>query len=119
MSPVVDAAISPADLAELEGVFDGADAPSVRQFILAHPSLHSLLLQARNEIAANFGPDTRAALAVVRDPEEHDPGILYAFVQISEAPDRALERLDHFNDRWWRATAGADPVPLSFVIEHA
>lgn len=118
MTSVLDSAISPKLFGELERFFDFGDSGAVLQFLQRHPSLGPLLREAREELALRFGAKVRASLAVIQDPEETDSGTLYAFVQADGDPERALERLDDFNDEWWRVTIGSDPIPLHFALEY-
>jgi hypothetical protein len=118
MATVVETSISPSVLAELECSYDFGDTETVRQFLLGHPSIGPLLRDARDELAARFGSQVRTVLAVIDDPEEEDAGMLYAFVQTEDDPERALDRLDSFNDEWWRVAIGSAPVPLHFALEY-
>jgi hypothetical protein len=118
MPSTVEMAVSPELLADLEQAYDFADADSVRAFIVAHPTLVPLLQEAQAVIASSFGTGTRTALEVVRDPEETGTATLYAFVQSPDDADAALDRLDRFNDGWWRSALSSAAVPLHFTLEY-
>jgi hypothetical protein len=118
MVSAIDIVTQPGDLADLEHAFDFVGADVVRRFIQSNPSLVPLLREAHDEIATSFGVDTRTALVVVRDPEEEGSGTLYAFIQTADDPEIALNRLESFNDTWWRTAVGLDAVPLHFALEY-
>ena len=103
---------------ELEREYGFSDGATVREFILAHPSLVPMLRDAKEELASRFGADANTVLTVIRDPDEDGAGTLYAFVQTTEDPDTAGDRLDRFNDEWWRFTIGSEAVPLHFALEY-
>jgi hypothetical protein len=118
MASVLESAISPILLDELARSYDFGDSEIVVEFLQRHPSLGQMLREAHEELALRFGPEVRISLAVINDPEETDAAMLFAFVLAEGNPDQALERLDDFNDEWWRVTIGSDPIPLHFALEY-
>jgi hypothetical protein len=105
-------------LAEVAAVFGFGNAGTVTNFILDHPALSPLLLQARKTIERYFGKSTPVVLDVLRDPDEDNSGVLVAFVQTPLDADDALDRLDRFHDAWWRVASGSAAVPLQFTLEY-
>jgi hypothetical protein len=106
------------DLSAIESEYVFARPAAVRAFILEHPALASLLEQARINLSSLFGIDTSIVLDVIQDPDERSRGNLYAFIQTRADPDRAIQTLDEFGDRWWRIALGSDAIPLHFTLEY-
>ena len=67
-------------LHKLEEVYPLRDALVARHFLLSHPQLIGVLLEAHPYLLKYFGPDLQVALKVVRDPEAEDSEQLFAYI---------------------------------------
>ncbi len=88
-------------LHELENLYTFRNPVAVRRFLLNHPHLIDLLLEAYPHLAQTFGQDSHVALEVVRDPEVANWTQLVAYLVTSLPVDQALDKLDEFDDEWF------------------
>lgn len=88
-------------LPELEDLYTFRNPVAVRRFLLHHPHLIDLLLEAHPYLAKSFGQDPQVALEVVHDREVADWTQLVAYIVTSLPVDQALDELDEFDDEWF------------------
>jgi len=79
----------------------------VEGLLREHEDLAPLLIQAREQIARCFGPETSVALTVAHDPRGESEPKLLALIQTRLSVDEARQREDQFDEEWW-----LDHLPL-------
>ncbi len=87
--------------AALDRLFTVRNPSAVRRFIQAHPDLVDIVVEAHSQVQKHFGPGTRIALEVVRDPDAQDAEQLFAYIQTALPVDEALKRLDQLDEEWF------------------
>ena len=106
------------DIQVLSELYVLRDYTEVAQFVRQHPQLISPLLEAVERIDQLFGASTMTKLDIVRDPESHNQGELYAFIQTNLAVDEALKRLRRFDEGWWLTALPYTECMLTFSLEY-
>jgi hypothetical protein len=102
-------------IAELERRYRFREPEEVRAFLLAHPEVLDLVVEAAAKIPEFLPIDEGIELEVVRDPEdEHDPGELFAIVPTRLEPVDVRPRM-HRLLREWLVDAGR-PFGLLFNV---
>lgn len=77
------------------------DSEIVRSFVMDHPDLVEVLLEAKPHLVRYFGDDTHVSLRVLRDPEIGEEGELVAYILTPLSVDKAQSRLDDLDDGWF------------------
>ncbi len=115
--------ISPSDLAEVRDLYDGQAAEhellDVDRFLVLHPQVVPLLIEARPLLAEHFGPETPVRLEVVVDPEsdaEDGQAQLFAMVLTGLEPEEARPLLRRFDHEWWLPRLRQSDGRLAFGI---
>ncbi len=87
-------------LAELRRLYERTDDVSVAAFLTRHPEAVEALVEAAPHLHAQFGDHVVLRLELPRFDEEP----LFARVyHHGLGGDRALERIERFDDTWWQA----------------
>lgn len=106
-------------LDQLADAYTFRDGDSVAAFLLRHPYLVDLLMEARGEIRKQFGPETPVVLQLSSDAEaEHDEELL-ALVLTPLPVDEALSRLDRLDETWWLDALDRAQDQLTIHVEFA
>lgn len=93
--------VDQAHLHKLEEIYSFRDAAEVRRFLVAHPYLIDILLEAQPYLGKYFGPDPDVVLEVVNDRETASWQQLFAYIQTSLSVDEALAQLDELDEAWF------------------
>ena len=94
------AGVSLPEIASLAEVYRFHDKEVVG-FLVAHPQLGPLLMEARPIIARLFG-DTTVLLEVIYHPEEdEDEAQLFAFIETRLGVETSMALLDRYRHGWW------------------
>ncbi len=93
--------VNQAQLHKLEERYSFRDAAEVRRFLVAHPDLIDVLLEAQPYLEKYFGPEPDVVLDVVNDGETASWQQLFAYIQTSLSPDEALAQLDKLDEAWF------------------
>jgi hypothetical protein len=102
-------------IAELERRYRFREPEEVRAFLLAHPAVLDLVVQASAKIPEFLPVGDPLELHVVRDPEEdEDDGELFVIVPTRAEPEDIEPLLERF-DRAWLIPA-IRPVGLLFNV---
>ena len=114
-TPTSEDALVLETIGELESRYRFREPDKVRAFLLAHPEVLDLVVQAQAKIPEFLPADQPLELEVVRDPEdEHDDGELFAIVPTDLEPEDVRPRMRRFL-REWLVDAGR-PVGLLFNV---
>jgi hypothetical protein len=98
--------------------FEFREEEQVRAYLDAHPEVVAIIVEARRKLPHFFGEAPAMTLDVLKDPEDPDAESLFALIQTSLEPDRALPLLDEFNERWWRAASTAIEADIHFGLDY-
>jgi len=111
--------IAPAVAASLDRSYTFRDREDVTAFLVEHPALPDLLVEASSRIARLFPLPQPLALEVFHNIEEEDEGILFIVVPTKLVPDEALRLLDRLEDDWLidavRRTGGRFNVNTEYI----
>lgn len=106
-------------IARLEQRTSFRHRPGVSLYLHEQPDLVPILLEAIDEHAVRFGPDTPIVLEVLTDPDEEDEvKTLTAIIQTTLEPKQVIDLQHRFNDAWWREASFRTGDPLSFGVEY-
>lgn len=84
----------------------------------AGPAVAVLLLEAADQIASYFGPETNVVLEFITDPDdEDDPGTLFALIQTRLKWAAARPVMERFWYGWWLPVARRANGWLNFGLE--
>ncbi len=103
----------------IEALYSLRNASVVRHFLRDHPEVIESLIEARPYLEEHFGPDTRAWLEVVGDPEAADERQLFAYIASGLPVDEAVKRLDAFDEGWFLDHVDRVAGRLNFNLEFA
>jgi hypothetical protein len=84
----------------MESLFGVRDPQAVRDFLAQAPDVESILREAHRLLAQRF-PDGRQNLELTIDPDVSGWTYLSLDVFVDWEPDRALEQLALFDEKWW------------------
>lgn len=87
-------------LAQLEEIYTFREVDAVVDFLKKHPFLHTLLLEAPQQIERYF-PDAPLFLEIDIDPEGSGEPKLLLVIGTRLDADTTFEKLNVFNDEWW------------------
>ncbi len=104
----------PAGLADLQKAYVIEDAAATIDFIQQN-ALQAVLLQAREPLAAAFGPQATKVLRLIHDPDDRTTS-LFCLVLTPGDADTALEARWAFERDWWTERCGSS-VSLNFDFE--
>jgi hypothetical protein len=90
------------------------DEPSVLNYLRTHRRIPQLLVEAIAQLRLYFG---NPPISLSTKTDENGWEMLYAAVQWSGAPKRALAALDRFDDAWWLANSDPASTDLTFTYE--
>jgi len=111
-----DEALAMKKIGTLEDRYQFREPDAVRAFLVAHPEVINLALQASSKIPELLPVDEGLALEVSREPEDvDDPGQLFAIVPTCLDPGDVRPYMDRLLDEWL-VTAGR-PVGLLFNVD--
>jgi hypothetical protein len=110
-------AVLPPSFGAIAELFDIEDAPAVRSYLGANPSLVPLLVEARRTVPRFFPGETRVRLQVLADRDDEDHTDLFAIIQTALPEDDALRCLDRFDEEWWLDAAGRAGGRLTIDVE--
>jgi hypothetical protein len=110
----VGEAVAGVGLADLEKAYVIEDRSAAIDFI-QEESLQDLLLQAREPLAAAFGPQATKVLRLVHDPDDRTTS-LFCLVLTPGDADAALKARWAFERNWWMERCGT-AVSLNFDFE--
>lgn len=119
LKPQENISTSSTALEEIERLmekYEFRDKKEVTDFILAHPQLETLLLEALGPIAAVF-PGSPLSLEVFHNPEYQDSDQL--IINISTALDvkEGLAELDKIDRGWWGSNINRAAGKLSIDLD--
>lgn len=78
------------------------DSRSVCQFLDLHPSVISVLFEARKRVDGYFGAETLTHLRIFTDPEiDSDSSKLFVLIRTTLPFTDASGRLDRLDEEWW------------------
>jgi hypothetical protein len=91
-----------ARIAKLKTIYTFRNGDDIRQFLLDHRSILSVLWEARPVVEEFFGNDVSVDLEVVNDPEASHSKQLFGYIgTASLSPEEAFERLNAFDEVWF------------------
>ncbi len=107
------------NLARLERRTCFRDDMEVSLYLREQSDLVPVLLEALDELAVHFGPDTPIVLEVLTDPEEEDETkTLSAIIRTTLEPKQVIALQRRFNHAWWREASFRTGDRLSFGVEY-
>jgi hypothetical protein len=96
------AVVFEARIAKLETKYTFRNSNEVKNFLMNHKRVLSVLWDARPVLEEFFGNNISIALEVVCDPETNNAEQLFGYINAgSFSPDEAFERLNAFDDVWF------------------
>ena len=102
--------------AELDELFDYRKKDRVRAFLKSHPNLIDFLQESYYYLYKFFGPNAKHILEVVSDPENNHQ-TLFVFIHTSLSINKALAKLDKFDDEWFLDHFDQVDGDLNFNLE--
>jgi len=105
-------------MAQVEKLYRIADG-DVRTFLAERPDTLEFLIEARQHVEKQFGPDVQVRLRFPRLFPGEEPGI-FAEIICDAADAESDARFDRFWDQWWSASsATARGKGVTFSLEFA
>lgn len=96
------AVVFEARIAKMETKYIFRNSDEVKNFLLNHKQILSVLWDAHPVLEGFFGNNVSIALEVVHDPETVNAKQLFGYINAgSFSPDEAFERLNAFDEAWF------------------
>jgi hypothetical protein len=105
-------------VAQIQPLYEIPNPDEVGRFLLAHPQLLELLLEAPEHIREQFGPCT-VSLKVFRDPELLEDKDLVAYIHTTLPIGEALVKLDALDEEWLVDQADISMGRFNFLLASA
>lgn len=103
---------------KLAELYQFREEKEVERFLEENPYLIPLLIEARDQIAKYFGPETPVGLEVFHDWEdEEDEGELFALIQSKLPFEEACKRREKFTREWWLPNDARGRYRLNIDLE--
>ena len=107
----------PNEIEALAGVCTIRDYRRVYPFLDRNPFLTGLVIQAYQQVQAQFGACTQVVLQLVTDPDSPASQELFGLIRTSLPVREATERLAAFDQEWWIEASTMANLKLNFAIE--
>ncbi len=102
---------------KLAELYQFREEKEVEAFLEKHPYLVPLLLEAREQVARYFGPETPVMLKVFYDSEDDEGAELFGLIQSKLSYEEARERLAQFDQGWWLENSSRGDCWLNINLE--
>jgi hypothetical protein len=88
-------------IVKLDRIYSFRMPDEIKSFLLVHPTIISVLDEARSVLEKFFGESVRVSLEIISDPEASDHRQLFGYINAELSPEDALSRLDAFDNAWF------------------
>lgn len=105
------------DLHQVGELYSFCNAVDIQRFLYTHSQLTEILVKAHTYLQKHFGPSPQVTLELVSDPETIGWEQLYAYILTSPPVDKALARLDRFDEEWFIGQLDRVDGLLNFNLE--